>query len=98
MSSTHCNFWIKKFVYVSRTKADIYLKRTKLKDIEKLHILRGIGYLLFVQIEPLVLQQNLSMQPKVQKTRHIYSFYFSSFNKAAEIIFETRTDKKLKVS
>ena len=31
-------------------------KDMKLKDIEKFHILRDIGYLVFVQIEPFVLQ------------------------------------------
>ena len=57
------------------------------------------------------------MQPKLHKSQHIHSFYFSRsssklaltisrplldlfsfFNKTAEIIFEARTDKKLKVS
>ena len=60
------------------TIADIYLKKTKLKDIEKFHILRDIGYLVFVQIEPFVLQQNPFMHPKAHMSRHIYSFYFSS--------------------
>ena len=71
---------------------DIYFKKTKLKDIETFQILRNIGYLLFVQ------KKNPSMQPKAHNTRHIHSFYFSSFNKATEIIFEARPDKKLKVS
>ena len=59
MGSTHviCNFW-KKIICVRVTHNGRYLlkKDIKLKDIEKFHILRDIGYLVFVQIEPLVLQ------------------------------------------
>ena len=59
MGSTHviCNFR-KKIIHVHVTHSGRYLlkKDIKLKDIEKFHILRDIGYLVFVQIEPLVLQ------------------------------------------
>ena len=57
MGSTHCNFW-KKLIHVRVTHNGRYFlkKDIKLKDIEKFHILRDIGYLVFVQIEPLVLQ------------------------------------------
>ena len=57
MGSTHCNFW-KKITCIRVTHNGRYLlkKDIKLKDIEKFHILRDIGYLVFVQIEPFVLQ------------------------------------------
>ena len=57
MSSTHCNFW-KKIICVRATYNGRYLlkKDIKLKNIEKFHILRDIGYVVFVQIESLVLQ------------------------------------------
>ena len=57
MSSTHCNFW-KKIIRVRATYNGRYLlkKDITLKNTEKFHILRDIGYLVFVQIEPLVLQ------------------------------------------
>ena len=57
MSSAHFNFW-KKIIRVRATYNGRYLlkKDIKLKDIEKFHILRDIGYLVFVQIESLVLQ------------------------------------------
>ena len=50
MGSTHCNFW-KKVIHVRVTHNGKYLlkKDVKLKDIEKFHILREIGYLAFVQ-------------------------------------------------
>ena len=70
MGATHCNFWKK----ITRVRVihmtDIYLKKT--------YILRDIGYLVFVQIEPFVLQQNPFMHPKAHMSRHIHSFYFSS--------------------
>ena len=45
-------------IRVSVTHDSRYLlkKDIKLKDIEKFHIMRDIGYLVFVQIEPVVLQ------------------------------------------
>ena len=46
--------------------------------MEKFHILRDTGYLVFVQIQPLALQKNPVMQPKAHKSRHVHSFYFSS--------------------
>ena len=42
------------------------------------HILKGIGYLAFVQIEPVILQSNPLTTPKVHESRHTQSFYFSS--------------------
>ena len=77
MGPTHCNFW----------------KKTKLKDIGKFHILRDIGYLVFFQIEPFVLQQNPFMHPKAHMSRHIYSFYFSSGSlKLALIVSDPLSD------
>ena len=57
MGSKHCNFW-KKIIRVRVTHNGRYLRKKdiKLKNIEKFHILRDIGYLVFVQIEPFVLQ------------------------------------------
>ena len=59
MGSAHviCNFR-KKIIRVRVTHNGKYLLKNdiKLKDTEKFHILRDIGYLVFVQIEPLVLQ------------------------------------------
>ena len=57
MGSKHCNFW-KKIIRVRVTHNGRYLRKKdiKLKNIEKFHILRGIGYLVFVQIQPLALQ------------------------------------------
>ena len=57
MGSKHCNFW-KKIIRVRVTHNGSYLRKKdiKLKNIEKFHILRDIGYLVFVQIQPLALQ------------------------------------------
>ena len=57
MGSTHSSFW-KKLIHVRVTHNGRYLlkKDIKLKDIKTFHILRDIGYLVFVQVEPLVLQ------------------------------------------
>ena len=57
MGSKHCNFW-KKIIRVRVTHNGRYLRKKdiKLKKIEKFHILRDIGYLVFVHIQSLALQ------------------------------------------
>ena len=95
MGSTHCIFG-KKLIRVRFTQDDRYLlkKDIKWKDIEKLvHIGVHISLGTFILFISLAVASNSPLLFLVH-----CQIYFSSYNKVAEIIFEARNDKKLKVS
>ena len=106
LDSTHCNFR-KVIIRVSHDGIYLLKKDIKLKRIEKFGYIEG-HRIFGIQIEPVILQNNTSTQPKPHQSRDIHSFHFSgssskltftisgllsdffffSFDKAAEIIYE----------